>query len=238
MNAIERTEKIDAYLAGEMSDAEKKDFEGLLLDSDSSLEDRTKLKDEMELQKEIILAIRRRGLREMLQKEEAKIKQEEDEHHKRIKRIKRIIKWVLGGGSSAMSVAAVILVLVTIMPFANLMYNSSNVYYAQALEVGDLRSCQSDTLGIIWTEAISALQQADWSRANDLALQVMELSSQPVAGMIDKEKLGYYQQAEWMHANYLMHNKKIFKAKRLLKKIAADGGRFSSQANDILNPQK
>ena len=39
MNTIERIDKIDAYLAGTMSDAEKKEFEGLLLGSETSLED-------------------------------------------------------------------------------------------------------------------------------------------------------------------------------------------------------
>ena len=57
MNNIERTDKIDAYLAGTMSEAEKKEFEGLLLGSETSLDDKTKLHDEMELQKEIIFAM-------------------------------------------------------------------------------------------------------------------------------------------------------------------------------------
>lgn len=235
MNTIDRTEKIDAYLAGTMSDAEKKEFEGLLLGSETSLEDRTKLQDEMELQKEIIHAIRRRGFREMVAKELKKIEAEEREKaHRR----RRITIWSLGGGSFVLSIAAVCLLLITIAPLANLMYDSSNVYYAQVHDAGELRGCPSDTLSVLWFESVSALQQEDWSHANDLALQVMELSAQPIDGMTDEERLDFYQQAEWMHANYLMHNKRFFKAKRLLKKISADDGRFSQQANDLLEQKK
>ena len=234
MNTIERTEMIDAYLAGTMSEAEKKEFERLLLDPETSLEDRTKLQDEMELQKEIIHAIRRRGFREMVAKELEKIEADEKEKaHRR----KRITIWSLGG-SSVFAIAAVCLLLITIAPLANLMYDSSNVYYAQVIDAGELRGCPSDTLSVLWAEAVSALQQDDWSRADNLALQVMDLSTQPFAGMTDKERLDFYQQAEWMHANYLMHNKRIFKAKRLLKKISADGGRFSKQAHDLLEQKK
>lgn len=234
MNTIERTEMIDAYLAGTMSEAEKKEFERLLLDPETSLEDRTKLQDEMELQKEIIHAIRRRGFREMVAKELDKIEAEEKEKaHRR----KRITIWSLGG-SSVFAIAAVCLLLITFVPLTNLMYDSSNVYYAQVLDAGELRGCPSDTLSILWSESVSALQQGDWSRANDLALQVMDLSTQPIMGMTDKERLDFYQQAEWMHANYLMHNKRIFKAKRLLKKISSEGGRFSKQAHDLLEQKK
>ena len=234
MNTIERTEMIDAYLAGTMSEAEKKEFERLLLDPETSLEDRTKLQDEMELQKEIIHAIRRRGFREMVAKELEKIEADEKEKaHRR----KRITIWSLGG-SSVFAIAAVCLLLITIAPLANLMYDSSNVYYAQVIDAGGLRGCPSDTLSVLWAEAVSALQQDDWSRADNLALQVMDLSTQPFAGMTDKERLDFYQQAEGMHANYLMHNKRIFKAKRLLKKISADGGRFSKQAHDLLEQKK
>jgi hypothetical protein len=234
MNTIERTDKIDAYLAGTMSEAEKKEFEGLLLGSETSLEDRTKLQDEMELQKEIIFAIRRRGFREMVKKDIAEIKQEKDEHHQRIK---RITIWSLGG-SSVLAVAAVCLLLITVVPLANMMYDSSNVYYAQVLDAGELRGCPSDTLSILWSESVSALQQKDWSRADELALQVMGLSRLPIVGMTDDERLDFYQQAEWMHANYLMHNKRFFMAKRLLKKISSEGGRFSKQANDLIGQKK
>lgn len=244
MTKLERIDMIDAYLAGTMSDAEKKEFERLLLDSNVSLEDRTKLQNEMELQKEIIFAIRRQAFREMIEEEDAKMQEEDadnvtfepikDEH----KRRKRALIWSLGGGSSVLAMAAVCLLLITVVPLANLMYDSSNVYYAQVLDAGELRGCPSDTLSIIWSESVSALQHEDWSRADNLALQVMELSTQPITDLTDKERLDFYQQAEWMHANYLMHNKRIFKAKRLLKKISADGGRFSKQAHDLLEQKK
>ena len=61
------TELIDRYLRNELTENEKKQFEGLLSASDKSLEGKN-LNDEMELQKEIIMAIQARGLKECLQK--------------------------------------------------------------------------------------------------------------------------------------------------------------------------
>ena len=137
-----------------------------------------------------------------------------------------------------LAMAAMCLLLITVVPLANLMYDSSNVYYAQVLDAGELRGCPSDTLSVLWAESVSALQQEDWSRADELALQVMGLSRLPIVGMTDDERLDFYQQAEWMHANYLMHNKRFFMAKRLLKKISSEGGRFSKQANDLIGQKK
>jgi hypothetical protein len=133
MITIGRTDKIDAYLAGTMSDAEKKEFERLLLDPETSLEDRTKLQDEMELQKEIIHAIRRRGFREMVQKDIKEI--QEEEHHRRIR---RITFWSLGGvGTSA--IAAVILLLFVVAPMARQMQYCSNMYIAQSMQSENYR---------------------------------------------------------------------------------------------------
>lgn len=223
--AMTNQEQIDKYLAGQMTEDEKLQFERLLSADDSSL------RDEMELQKEIILAIRRRSLKEMLQGEEESIQKEKEDHHK------RVVRWTLRSVAS-IAVAAVCLLLITLLPIANLMYDSSNVYYTQALEAGELRGCPSDTLSVLWSESVTALQKDDWARADEFALQVMNLSTQPIVGITDEERLDFYQQAEWMHANYLMHNKHIFKAKRLLQKISSDGGRFSKQSNDLLKRQQ
>ena len=81
--AMTNQEQIDKYLAGQMTEDEKLQFERLLSADDSSL------RDEMELQKEIILAIRRRSLKEMLQGEEESIQKEKEGHHK------RVVRWTL-----------------------------------------------------------------------------------------------------------------------------------------------
>lgn len=72
------TELIDRYLFNELSEEERREIEGLLSAQDSSFEDRTKFQEEMNLQKEIIHAIRERGLKELLQEEERAIRAERE----------------------------------------------------------------------------------------------------------------------------------------------------------------
>ena len=51
MNTLDRTDKIDDFLLGKMSDEEKNEFERLLSGGDTSL-DSKQLKQEMELQED------------------------------------------------------------------------------------------------------------------------------------------------------------------------------------------
>lgn len=223
MNTIERTDKIDAYLAGTMSEAEKKEFEGLLLGSETSLEDRTKLQDEMELQKEIVFAIRRRGFREMVKKDIAEIKQEKDEHHQRIKRIKI---WSLGG-STLMAMAAVLLLLFVLAPVAQQMQDYSNQYIS-SIEVnvtrGDVDQVQS------LDDAILLMQNDHWREAEQIIDGIYRKTE------LDKEnQQETYYKAEWFKAICLMHEGKALQAKRLLRRIVNSDSTYSNQAKEALN---
>ena len=223
MNTIERTDKIDAYLAGTMSEAEKKEFEGLLLGSETSLEDRTKLQDEMELQKEIIFAIRRRGFREMVKKDIAEINKEKDEHHQRIKRIKI---WSLGG-STLMAMAAVLLLLFVLAPVAQQMQDYSNQYIS-SIEVnvtrGDVDQVQS------LDDAILLMQNDHWREAEQIIDGIYRKTE------LDKEnQQETYYKAEWLKAICLMHEGKALQAKRLLRRIVNSDSAYSNQAKEALN---
>lgn len=221
MNTIERTDKIDAYLAGTMSDAEKKEFERLLSDPETSLEDRTKLQDEMELQKEIIHAIRRRGFREMVQKDIKEI--QEEEHHRRIR---RITFWSLGGvGTSA--IAAVILLLFVVAPMAQQMQDYSNQYIS-SIEVnvtrGDVDQVQS------LDDAILLMQNDHWREAEQIIDGIYRKTE------LDKEnQQETYYKAEWFKAICLMHEGKALQAKRLLRRIVNSDSAYSNQAKEALN---
>ena len=223
MNTIERTDKIDAYLAGTMSDAEKKEFEGLLLGSETSLEDRTKLQDEMELQKEIIYAIRRRGFREMVKKDIAEIKQEKDEHHQRIK---KITIWSLGS-STLMAMAAVLLLIFVLAPVAQQMQDYSNQYIS-SIEVnvtrGDVDQVQS------LDDAILLMQNDHWREAEQIIYGIYRKTE------LDKEnQQETYYKAEWFKAICLMHEGKALQAKRLLRRIVNSDSAYSNQAKEALN---
>ena len=81
---MNHTDLIDRYLRNELTENEKKQFEGLLSASDKSLEGKN-LNDEMELQKEIIMAIQARGLKECLQKKETEIRAKRSQRQRIIK---------------------------------------------------------------------------------------------------------------------------------------------------------
>ncbi len=220
MNTIERTDKIDAYLAGTMSDAEKKEFEGLLLGSETSLEDRTKLQDEMELQKEIIFAIRRRGFREMVKKDIAEINKEKDEHHQRIKRIKI---WSLGG-STLMAMAAVLLLLFVLAPVAQQMQGLSSQYIAGVV-IDDIER-DVDNGEDMLSVAIVLMQNNQWEEAEQI---INKIYTQPTIKTSD------FQKVEWLRAICLMHRGKVIKAKKLLNKIANSNSPYQIEARKMLD---
>lgn len=220
MNTIERTDKIDAYLAGTMSDAEKKEFEGLLLGSETSLEDRTKLQDEMELQKEIIFAIRRRGFREMVKKDIAEIKQEKEEHHQRIK---RITIWSLGS-STLMAMAAVLLLLFVLAPVAQQMQGLSSQYIAGVV-IDDIER-DVDNGEDMLSVAIVLMQNNQWEEAEQI---INKIYTQPTIKTSD------FQKVEWLRAICLMHRGKVIKAKKLLNKIANSNSPYQIEARKMLD---
>lgn len=220
MNTIKRTDKIDAYLAGTMSDAEKKEFEGLLLGSETSLEDRTKLQDEMELQKEIIFAIRRRGFREMVKKDIAEIKQEKEEHHQRIK---RITIWSLGS-STLMAMAAVLLLLFVLAPVAQQMQGLSSQYIAGVVIDDIERDVDNDE--DMLSVAIVLMQNNQWEEAEQI---INKIYTQPTIKTSD------FQKVEWLRAICLMHRGKVIKAKKLLNKIANSNSPYQIEARKMLD---
>ena len=220
MNTIERTDKIDAYLAGTMSEAEKNEFEGLLLGSETSLEDRTKLQDEMELQKEIIFAIRRRGFREMVKKDIAEIKQEKDEHHQRIK---KITIWSLGS-STLMAMAAVLLLLFVLAPVAQQMQGLSSQYIAGVVIDDIERDVDNDE--DMLSVAIVLMQNNQWEEAEQI---INKIYTQPTIKTSD------FQKVEWLRAICLMHRGKVIKAKMLLNKIANSNSPYQIEARKMLD---
>ena len=172
MNTIERTDKIDAYLAGTMSDAEKKEFEGLLLGSETSLEDRTKLQDEMELQKEIIFAIRRRGFCEMLKKDIAEIKQEKEEADKKAAKITPLYRRVLRV-SASLAIAACFIGVIIIAPQVNRLSNigdNAKLYASVNIEMNEaysgLKGCNDATNAILIANEL--MQSGDYKQADKI----------------------------------------------------------------------
>jgi len=134
MTNLERTKLIDRYLSGEMTEEEKMSFERLLSEGDSSSIDEQNLQKEMELQQEIESAIQERGLREMLQKEEARIRH-------RLHR-KRVTIWSIGA-SSLLAIAAIQLLIFIITPIERIMQGRDSTNYVAQVESSVVRGFDS-----------------------------------------------------------------------------------------------
>lgn len=223
MTNLEKTKLIDRYLSGEMSKEQQLDFEGLLSEQDSSYNGTTlSLQEEMELQKEIESAIRERGLREMLQKNERKIRQRG-----------RIVRLTIGA-ISALSIAAVIIGFIFVTSLTGIMYDESLSYQASMQAAGMARGNITDSLSIQLDEAQQAIANDKWDTAAEKAIKVMQLSELKKDDISDEERIEKYQEAQWILLQCEMHNKHYFKAKKMLKQIAAEEGWYQQKAQKIL----
>lgn len=240
MKNSERIEKIRAYLTGEMSEAEKNEFERLLLDPNLSLEDRTKLQDEMELQKEIILAIRRRGLKEMLRKEEAKIKQEKEEADKAAAKITPLYRRVLRM-SASLAIAACFIGVIIIAPQVNRLSNigdNANLYASANIEMNEaysgLKGCNDATNAIL--EANELMQSGDYKQADMIlahALEQMEpITSDEQQAWTEKEDMTY------LRALCAIKQHKLYRSRRLLNEVVNMNSTHKDEAQQLLNQIK
>ncbi len=224
MTTLDRTEKIDAYLSNQMSSEEKKEFERLLSADDESSDVGT-LSEEMELQRDMITAIRERGLREQLQEQERQMRA----RRAKTQRIIRLSGWSAG----ALSMVAVLCLALILVPVAQTMVSLSSGY-AQSLEFAPVRGGATDTPQTELEQIYTLLAQGLWSEATPKACALMEQTSVPCGELCEEERQEVYEQAQWLYTICEMHQKHIFRAKHLLKQIAADNGYYSDQAKTML----
>lgn len=241
MKNSERIEKIRAYLTGEMSEAEKNEFERLLLDPNLSLEDRTKLQDEMELQKEIILAIRRRGLKEMLRREEAKIKQEEAEADKAAAvRIIPLYRRIVRAGASS-AIAACFVALLIISPQVNRLATISNdaeLFAAANVEMNEaysgIKGCDEASEAILRANELMAA--GEYKHADKELAQALELMAEVTVGeaqaWTEKEDMTY------LRALCAIKQHKLYRSRRLLNEVVNMNSTHKDEAQQLLNQIK
>lgn len=240
MNTIERIDKIDAYLAGTMSDAEKKEFEGLLLGSETSLEDRTKLQDEMELQKEIIFAIRRRGFREMIKKDIAEINKEKEEADKKAAKITPLYRRVLRV-SASLAIAACFIGVIIIAPQVNHLATISNdaeLFAATNIEINEaysgLKGCNDATNAIL--EASELMQSGDYKQADKILAhalgQMKPVTSDEQQAWTEKEDMLY------LRALCAIKQHKLYRSRMLLNEVINMNTTHKDEAQQLLNTIK
>ena len=173
----------------------------------------------MKVQQEIESAIQERGLHEMLQREEAKIRKKN--------RIKQITIWSLGSGSIITAIAAVMLLLFVSKPIVNHMQDLSSQYVSQ-WDVSGIRG--DDEYGESLNNAIALMQEDKWDEAGAIIEEVY-CKTRDEQGEYAKE---IHEFAEWLKAIWLMHEGSESEAKDLLQKIAESDSYYSDQASDML----
>lgn len=225
--AMTNQEQIDKYLAGQMTEDEKLQFERLLSAGDSSL------RDEMELQKEIILAIRRRSLKEMLQDEEDSIQKEKEGHHK------RVVRWTLRSVAS-IAVAACFVGVIVIGPQMSRLsgLGESTIYAETAIEMmnaySQLKGCEESAEIIL--QANEYMQKGDYKQADAILEKVLldkkDITPENRQVWSEKEDILYLQ------ALCAIKRHQLYRSRRLLNEVVSMQGIHQQSALDLLNTIK
>ncbi len=225
--AMTNQEQIDQYLAGQMTEDEKLQFERLLSADDSSL------RDEMELQKEIILAIRRRSLKEMLQGEEESIQKEKEDHHK------RVVRWTLRSVAS-IAVAACFVGVIVIGPQMSRLsgLGESTIYAETAIEMmnaySQLKGCEESAEVIL--QANEYMQKGDYKQADAILMKALsdmkDITPENRQAWSEKEDIFYLQ------ALCAIKQLQLYRSRRLLNGVVSMQGIHQQSALDLLNTIK
>lgn len=232
MNPYDRTEKIDNYLENNMSNEEQKEFERLLSDSSASLGGSMNLNEEVKMQKAIIQEIQRRALRSTLMDENRK-------YRTRQRIIPKIV--ALSSSISATAIAAVMVIMFVISPMAQIMKQES-LQYASSIDSsavrggavrGDIQE-QTDPLQTQLLNIYSLITQKQFDQANKNVKQLIH-DLQTTQDIHSEEHKEIFDQAQWLCAICEMHQKNVFKAKKLLRQIANSDSYYAERAQIILD---
>ena len=233
MKTTERTELIDRYLLGEATAGEKMQVERLLSDPELSLEDRDKFRKDMELQKEIILAIQKQGLKEMLQQADEK-NEKEEEHHRKV----RI--WSIRSVAS-LAIAACSVGIIIIGPQMSRISDltKQDAFYAEAY--ADINNayamvCRGESEAADAILEANALMQADEYKQADAIL------SETLANMQDVSKgTQTWEEKEdmlYLQALCAIKQHQLYRSRHLLNEVVKMNTTHKDKAQQLLNTIK
>ena len=234
MKTIEKTELIDRYLLGEATAEEKMQVERLLSAPESSLEDRDKFRKEMELQQEIILAIQKQGLKEMLQQADEK-EEKEEEHYRKV----RI--WSIRSVAS-FAIAACFVGIIIIGPQISRISNLSkqDAFYAEAyadINNAYAMACrgESEAADAI-LEANALMQAGDYKQADKVLAQtheqMQEITPDDAQAWSEKEDMLY------LRALCAIKQHKLYRSRHLLNEVVNMNTTHKDEAQQLLNTIK
>lgn len=217
---IHKSDRIDRYILGHMSESERISFEEeLVIDSD--------LRHEYDIHLDIILATQRVHLREYLKKVEI-----ENQIRRKIM-VRRISTW---------SVAAAVLCFCVIgldYKVSADLSDAALLSYAQT----DKPSSRSDgELDDLIAISYSCLGDNDMEAALNAIGKAEKLIAENMQKPVLSEEDAYRHEImrmqsddlEWYKALVFMKSGKIIKSKQILKKIADSESRYAEKAKDIL----
>ena len=234
MKTIERTELIDRYLLGEATAEEKMQVERLLSAPELSLEDRDKFRKEMELQQEIILAIQKQGLKEMLQQADEK-EEKEEEHHRKV----RI--WSIRSVAS-LAIAACFVGIIIIGPQMSRISNLSqqDAFYAEAyadINNAYAMACrgESEAADAI-LEANALMQAGDYKQADKVLTQALKqmqiVIPDNAQAWSEKEDMLY------LRALCAIKQHRLYRSRHLLNEVVNMNSTHRAEAQQLLNTIK
>ncbi len=219
---VNNTDRIDAYLSGEMKGVEREQFEQLIDESNHSAESE-ELRAELALQRGIITAIQARGLKEQMQAKEKQIRAKQA----KVQKIIRITSW-----SSAISVvAAVMLLVIVVAPMVKVMKQEClDFSQTQSVVRGGL---DGEIYQQRWDIYMLA-QNGKFSEASDLALETLAMLPMMQNELDPDDYNDLYDEVLWLYTNCEMQQGHVFTAKSLLEQIANSNSYYAHRAKEIL----
>lgn len=242
-NDITAEERIDNYLLGRMTDAEKLAFEQELA-ADAAL------REEVECQRAIVNAVQKVAMKEFLAKHAAK---REEEHGNVIEMSdyfrqaagkvrdffssgQRVI-WTLA------SAAAIVVAVVGSVKYVSTLHTmQANGMLAYA-ELAAPVARDGNELDTMIEDAYDLIGEGDLDKATDAIEKAKATVSERLAQPVETEEDEYKHQVlqlklydlEWYEAIVLMRKGKVLKAKKALNAISTSGSPYADAARNELN---
>jgi len=213
------TELMDAYLAGTLDAKARTEFE-------SKLASDAELRKELNLHKQVILAIEGQSMEETLVEEEKKY----DKNRKRYP-VLNSLSYV----GAVLAMAACIAAYIVLTPLVDQMTlwgnNQFTEYYNN--EASLIVRGADDNLDLL-ADAMTAIEAENWRDANKSLNAIIKNAE----GSDDAQLLQVKDDAEWLKAIVSMKRGRYFSARRQLKAIANSQSAHASDAQTILDSLK
>ena len=241
-NDITTEERIDNYLLGRMSEAERAAFErDLAVD--------VELKEEYECQRAIANAVQKVAMKDFLTQHAAE-RQEESSNvvdlSAYFKQAKGKIRDFFSSGQrvawTLASVAAMVVAIVGSVNYTSTLHTMQGNGMLAYAELSAPVARDGNELDTMIEDAYDLIGSGDLDKATDAIEKAKATVSERLAQPVETEEDEYEHQVlqqklydlEWYEAIILMRQGKVFKAKRMLKSIASSSSPYANMAKTCM----